>query len=129
LSALLGRILRPAPGAVAVLAVAGILGLAQLGAFLQPARALQVFLGPGFCPALPADLLERIPAADPAAHHAHAACTSRLAWRHSPLLEESARGAGGGRLPIAAIYLLALGALVVAARSEVRTRAPAGAPA
>jgi hypothetical protein len=110
------RLTRSIPLRVAGAAVVGVLGLAQLGAMLQPLRPLTLF-DEGNCPYVP-DLSQRIPAGNRAAHAAENTCLSRRAWIVRPVLADSLRELGGGDAPFGILFVPALAGLAGAAAGE-----------
>lgn len=102
---------------IGTLAVAVVLGLAELGAMLQPLRPLTLFATKSHCPDIP-NLLERIPAGDPVAHAAADACLSQRAWSEKPVLADSLHGLSGTNAWYAVLYVLAVVGLVTATSIE-----------
>jgi hypothetical protein len=97
-----------------------VLGLAELGAMLQPLRPLSLFDQPS-CPYVPG-LLERIPAGDPAAHAAEYECVSRRAWTDRPVLADSLHALRGSNVLFGLLYGAALIGLIAAASMEANKR-------
>lgn len=119
LGASAGRALRSARGVVALGLVAIVLGLPQLGAFLDPPRPLLTLTEAGVCPPVP-DVLARIRSGDARANRAHNLCSSRFAWVQRPMMWDALHAVTPPRAPFAALYALAVAGLIASARLIVR---------
>jgi hypothetical protein len=112
-----GRLARSLPVLVATTALVIVLGLAELGAMLDPLRPFALFNRGGCRPV--AHLLERIPAGDATAHAAEDACLSERAWRERSVLEDTLHALGGANAWFATLYVFSVVGLVAAAAFEL----------
>jgi hypothetical protein len=118
------RLLRSRALVLGTGAVALVLGLAQLGAFLGFVHVLDRFYAPpaaGACARFPRQNgLALIRAGDPAVHASSADCVVESAWGGGFVLRDAYREFRGARWIYAALYAAALAGLLTAASSRAR---------
>jgi hypothetical protein len=110
------RVLRRTWAAVGVAAVALAFGLPALGMHLEPVTPVSYLSEPKTACLIPR-VEERVAAGDAAVREQHLHCLSDGAWRTRPVMLEGFRPLDGANLAIAALFGIAIGALVACARS------------